>query len=68
MSPESIWLRVVAPVPTTTLAKIAEVAPKLTFIRHGGVVDLNGQLRNIVEFVTVVTTTEESSINREEQA
>ena len=51
MITEITWLKVVAPVPVSTFADLAEAAPKGTFIRNGGSVVLGGETHQVLEFV-----------------
>ena len=62
MSAETIWLKVLTPVPVSTLTELVNAAPEKTYIRAGGCVELDGKLRQVLEFVAIHNaTTEESS-------
>ena len=50
---EQIWIRVLCPVPVSTLAEITAVAPKNTFIREGRVAYLGREEVKVLEFVVV---------------
>lgn len=67
MSAETIWLKVLTPVPVSTLTELVDAAPEKTYIRAGGCVELDGELRQVLEFVAIHNaTTEESSADQKE--
>lgn len=64
-----VWLKVLCPVRISLLKDLVSVAPKNTYIRNGGSVEIDNKTHRVLEFVVpegFSATTEESSADQKE--